>query len=106
MAGRGANLVVIYWRDIPAQVNAQAGRTRHQVVLDKRFQVAIDRAAIVSDKKKADEYVAEWRRDTKPCGDDLEAEATAVAAEFEATYDRDRLKALVANGGFEPTPAA
>ena len=27
-------LVVISWRDIPAQVNAQAGRRRHQVVLD------------------------------------------------------------------------
>ena len=30
--GRGnRELIVIYWRDIPAQVNAQEGRDRHQV---------------------------------------------------------------------------
>ena len=73
-------LVVISWRDIPAQVNAQAGRRRHQVVLDDRFQQAIDRAAMVAGKKTAHEYVAEWRRHSVPCGDDLEA----VAAEYTA----------------------
>ena len=59
-------LVVISWRDIPAQVNAQAGRRRHQVVLDERFQQAIDRAAMVAGKKTAHEYVAEWRRHSVP----------------------------------------
>ena len=66
-------LVVISWRDIPAQVNAQAGRRRHQVVLDERFQLAIDRAAIVAGKTTAQDYVEEWRRVSTPCGDDLEA---------------------------------
>ena len=59
-------LVVISWRDIPAQVNAQAGRRRHQVVLDDRFQQAIDRAAIVAGKTTAQDYVAEWRRTQHP----------------------------------------
>ena len=30
---RGPEIVTIYWRDIPAQVNGQSGRDRHQVVL-------------------------------------------------------------------------
>jgi hypothetical protein len=34
-AARGAELVTIYWRDIPAQVNGQDGRDRHQVLLSQ-----------------------------------------------------------------------
>ena len=42
MPRRGSELVVISWRDIPAQVNARAGAEKHQVVLPRRFQRAID----------------------------------------------------------------
>jgi hypothetical protein len=95
-------LVVISWRDIPAQVNAQAGRRRHQVVLDERFQQAIDRAAIVAGKTTAQDYVEEWRRVSAPCGDDLEAAATAEAERLDAAYPPERLDRLVGNGGLEP----
>ena len=94
-------LVVISWRDIPAQVNAQAGRRRHQVVLDERFQQAIDRAAMVAGKKTAHEYVAEWRRHSVPCGDDLEAVAEAEAARLDAAYPPERLSRLVDRGGLD-----
>jgi hypothetical protein len=97
-----AQLVVISWRDIPAQVNAQAGRRRHQVVLDERFQQAIDRAAIVAGKTTAQDYVEEWRRVGTPCGDDLEAAAAAEAERIEADYPPDRLERLAANGGLDP----
>ncbi len=95
-------LVVISWRDIPAQVNAQAGRRRHQVVLDDRFQQAIDRAAIVAGKTTAQDYVAEWRRTSTPCGDDLEAVAAKEAERLEQSYPPERLDRLAANGGREP----
>jgi Virulence factor len=95
-------LVVISWRDIPAQVNAQAGRRRHQVVLDERFQQAIDRAAIVAGKTTAQDYVAEWRRVSTPCEDDLEAVAAAEAERLDRTYPPERLDRLAANGGQEP----
>jgi hypothetical protein len=94
-------LVVICWRDIPAQVNAQAGRRRHQVVLDDRFQQAIDRAAMVAGKKTAHEYVAEWKRASRPCGDDLEAAAEAEAARLDAAYPPERLRRLVEHGGID-----
>jgi len=99
---RAPQVVVIWWRDIPAQVNAQAGRTKHQVLLHRRFQGAIDQAAMVAGLTTATQYVQQWRREARPCGADLEAEATAEAARIEAAYDRDRLRALAAAGGYEP----
>ncbi len=92
-------LIVIWWRDIPAQVLAKQGRTAHKVALHPRFQVAIDRAAVRAGKKSASDYIAEWRREHRSCGDDLEAEATTEAARLEAYYTRERLNQLVATGG-------
>jgi Virulence factor len=95
-------LVTIFWRDIPSQVNAQAGRTRHPVTLSERFQVAIDRAAMISGKAGSDDYINEWRRASKPCGDDLAEAAAAEAARLEEEYDQVRLGELAANGGIAP----
>lgn len=99
-----AKLVTIYWRDIPAQVNAQQGRARHQLLLSARFQRATQRAAVVSRQKNAHDFVTHWRRTDRPCGDDLEAEAAAEAAAIEAAYPPARLAALVEAGGVEPAP--
>ena len=97
-----ATLTIVYWRDIPAQVIAKAGRVNAKRVLDVRFEKAIDRAAMRSGAKDNDSYLAEWRRaDPIPCGDDLEAEATAVAARLEAEFDDARLKRMSDNGGRE-----
>ena len=52
-----AELVTIYWRDIPAQITAQEGRTREKALLGARFQHAIDRAAMVAGMAKATQYV-------------------------------------------------
>ena len=96
-----AKLVTIYWRDIPAQVNAQAGRTRHAAPLHRRFQRAIDRAAMAAGLTDAHEYVKEWRREDRACSDDLEAEANAEAARLDALYPRERLNAVAASGGLD-----
>ena len=92
-------LVIIYWRDIPAQVTARDGERTHKVILDPRFQVAIDRAAMNAGKAEFDDYIGEWRRESEPCGDDLEAEATARAAQLEADFTQEILAGLAANGG-------
>jgi hypothetical protein len=97
----GAKLVTIYWRDIPAQVSAQVGRTRSQVVLHQRFQVAIDRAAMIAGKAGADDYLAEWRRTSRPCSDDLEGEAAAEAIVVEAAYPHLLLTRIADNGGVD-----
>lgn len=96
-----ATLTVIWWRDIPAQVVAKNRREAHKVVLHPRFQVAIDRAAMRAGKRTASDYIEEWRRDARACGDDLMAEATAEAARLEAHYTKEVLARLVAAGGLD-----
>ncbi len=95
-----AQLIVVYWRDIPAQVIVKSGRTSAKRQLGERFEKAIDRAAMRAKLRDTDSYLAEWRRAAPtPCGDDLEAEATAAAERLEAEFDDDRLKQLVQVGG-------
>lgn len=99
-----ADLIVVYWRDIPSQVIAKKSRREQaKVMLHDRFQVAIDAAAMRGDAEDTDSYLEEWRRsDPVDCGEDLEAEARAKADALEAEYDKDRVRALVQNGGKEP----
>ncbi len=97
----GATLTVIWWRDIPAQVLGR-GRSRAQkVVLPQRFQVAIDRAADVAGLTGSDAYLAEWRRASRPCGDDVAVEVAAEAAALDARYARQDLQRLAEAGGIE-----
>ncbi len=94
-------LVVVYWRDIPSQVIASAGRRNQaKVMLPDRFQQAIDAAAMKSGASDTDAYLEDWRRsDPSDCGDDLKAAAETEAARLDAAYDRDRLRALIVGGG-------
>jgi hypothetical protein len=95
-----AELVIVCWRDIPAQIIVKAGRRSAKRQLDERFQEAIDRAAMRAGLRDTDAYLGEWRRSAAgPCGDDLEAEADAALARVDADYPQERLRALVANGG-------
>ena len=95
-----AQMTVVYWRDIPAQVIVKAGRQSAKRQLSERFEKAIDRAAMKAKLRDTDSYLAEWRRAAPSAvGDDLEAEAEAAAARLEADYPDDRLAALVAAGG-------
>ena len=97
-----AKLMVVYWRDIPAQVIVKAGRQSAKRQLSERFEKAIDRAAMRAKLRDTDSYLAEWRRaDPVDCSDDLEAEADAAAARLEQDYDEARLAALVASGGLD-----
>jgi hypothetical protein len=96
-------LTVIWWRDIPAQVVARSGRRATKVVLHPRFQTAIDRAAMRAGKRAASDYIGEWRKTQRPCGDDLDAEVEAEVARLEALYSREVLQRLVASGGLEPS---
>jgi hypothetical protein len=104
--GRTAHeLVLITWRDIPAQITGRSGEVKHQVMLPHRFQKAIDRAAMVADKKTAQEYVGEWQRATVPVATDhdIAVAAEAYAHDIERDYPNDRLHQLVNNGGWDPS---
>ena len=100
-----ASLTVIWWRDIPAQVLARDGRRASKVQLHPRFQVAIDKAASRAGKRAYNDYIEEWRKVARGCGDDLEAEVTAESNRLEAEYDKHPLAALIQSGGVESGPA-
>jgi len=97
-----AQCIIVYWRDIPAQVIIKARRKTAKVQLTERFEKAIDRAAMRAKLRDTDSYLAHWRRaEPEPCGDDLAAEAKAISDRLEADYDDARLQQLVEQGGLE-----
>jgi hypothetical protein len=99
-----AQITVVYWRDIPAQVIVKQGRTAAKRQLPERFEQAIDRCAMKVGASDADAYMAEWRRgDPVPVEGDLEEVAAAEATRLEAEYNNDRIKTLIANGGWAAT---
>lgn len=95
-----ADLTIVYWRDIPAQIIVKKGRQSAKRELSLRFTEAIDMCAMRSGAHETDDYLAQWRRgEPKPVSDDLDAEADKAAAHIEETYTKQRLKDLVEAGG-------
>ena len=94
-----ANLITIYWRDIPSQIVAKSGRRSAKVRLANRFQDAIDREAMRAGKGSSDAYLSEWRRDSRNCSDDLEAEAQAAGDSLDQQFSDDDLLALIRSKG-------
>ena len=97
-------MTTIWWRDIPAQVTAREGRKQSKIVLHPRFQVAIDKAASRAGKRAYNDYIEEWRRTQKSCGQDIDAEVAAEVERLEAEYDKHRLAQLIQAGGVEGGP--
>ena len=97
-----ANLIIISWRDIPAQVIVKRGRETAKVQLSARFQEAVDRAAMRAGKGSSDAYLADWKRsEPRPCGEDLNAEAASEAAKLEARYTDEDLERLIRSKGLD-----
>ncbi len=98
-----AQLTIVYWRDIPAQVIVKAGRRSvAKRELSLRFTEAIDMCAMRSGLAETDAYLEEWRKAAPvDVGDDLEAEADAAAEKIEKEYDKNRLKQLIDSEGRE-----
>ena len=108
MSGRrrrgGPALKIIKWRDIPAQINGTVGDRKVQVELPPRFQKAIDRAAMVADKKDANSYIAEMGSETRSIDPDTDVDdaVASLVADIEAEFTKERLNEFVRAGGFTP----
>ncbi|MEM7719526.1 MAG: virulence factor [Pseudomonadota bacterium] len=96
-----ADVTIVYWRDIPAQVIVGKGRRGTKAPLPERFEQAIDRAAMKSGVGGTDAYLSEWRK-AEPFH--VEGDAADVAKreaeKLDADYDQERLKALIDNDGW------
>ncbi len=96
-----AKLTVVYWRDIPAQVIVKQGRTAAKRQLPERFEQAIDRCAMKVGARDTDAYLAEWRRgEPVQVEGDMEEAVAAEATRLDSEFDVERIKALIANGGW------
>ncbi len=94
-----AKLTTIFWRDIPAQVIGQQGRTRHKKELSRRFAVAIDRAAMRAGRGSSKAYLEDWRRDSRPVKGDIEQAVAEEAARLEAQFPDELLESVTKAGG-------
>ena len=94
-----AKLTTIFWRDIPAQLIGQKGRTRHKQELSKRFAVAIDRAAMRAGRGSSKAYLEDWRRESRPVSGDLEQLVSEEAEKLEALWPDELLESITKAGG-------
>jgi len=102
-----AQVQVVWWRDIPAQVIVGKGRRAAKRQLPERFEQAIDRCAMKVGAKDDDAYLAEWRRAASyPLDGEDDAVADAEAARLDAEYGPERIRALIASDGWEKPEGA
>lgn len=95
-----AKLIIIYWRDIPAQVMVRAGRKNSiKKELHARFAKAIDRAAMRAGRGSSDAYMADWRRESEDVDGDFSEIVAARVAQLEGQWTDEYLEAVVKAGG-------
>ena len=96
-----ADVFVVYWRDIPAQVIVGKGRKSAKVQLPERFEQAIDRTAMKTGAADTESYLADWRK--APAyqveGDQADV-AQSEADRIDTEYDQTKIKELISNNGW------
>ncbi|MBC6408788.1 MAG: virulence factor [Rhodobacteraceae bacterium] len=93
-------VVVVYWRDIPAQVIVGKGRRSAKRQLPPRFEQAIDRAAMKVGLVGSDAYLTQWRKGAPyRVEGDPAVIVQAEAAQIEARFDGETLGKLIDGGG-------
>ncbi len=121
-----ADVVYVYWRDIPSQIILrESRREQYKRLLSERFEKAIDQAAMRSKQHGTEDYLALWRKTAPRPVADIEAEIRDQEGEnreenreesqedtrnalldrlqraMEAAYPPERLRELVQQGGLE-----
>ena len=101
-----ADVTVVYWRDMPAQVIVGRGRRGSKLPLPERFEQAIDRAAMKSGAAESDDYIEGFRKAAPVPVDGTDQEAAeAMVAKIDAEFDLERIKTLIANDGWTSAPS-
>jgi len=96
-----ADVTIVYWRDMPAQVIVGKGRGATKRKLPERFEQAIDRAAMKSGAAQSDAYLEGFRKAPPFPMDGVDIDiAEAQLARIDAEYDQERIKTLIANDGW------
>ena len=84
------------WRELPSMVAARAGDETVKAELAKRFQEAIDEAAMRLGDTGAADYLEGWQRSPWTAADGTPAEALdRVTAELDAEWPVERIAAYL-----------
>lgn len=94
-----AKLTTIYWRNIPAQLIYRKGRKKLKRSLPDRFAIAIDRAAMRAGRGSSEDYLNDWRREHRECGEENEGVLDREFERLTKAYPEEVLNALIKNGG-------
>lgn len=102
---------VMYWKEIPVQVQAQdAGAPPVGVPLDARFQEGVDAVAMSDGSMGSDEYLMAWEwQDYGEVEGTAHSAAEAVAARFNEGFPADfvsRIRRMESVGERDGTPGA
>ena len=105
-----ARVRVMYWREIPVQVQAEDSSGQVSMPLDQRFQQGVDSLAILEGSGGGDEYLAawEWGEYTEVEGNAREVAALTVER-FNKGFPEDfaeRVRALHLSGQRDTRPGA
>lgn len=93
---------VLYWREIPALIEAFEGDHTVRTPLSQRFQDLIDTVAMRAGASTAEAYLEGWRHGAEvERPGSAESVAQQVALELETTFDR-LLQAHLLNPSTEP----
>ena len=105
-----AKVRVMYWKEIPVQVQAANGPEQVSKLLDERFQQGADAISMFDGSAGTDDYLMAWN-----WGEYLEVEgsaeeaATATAERYNRRFPSDfvaRIRDLHAEGARDASPGA
>jgi len=95
-----ATYQILYWQEIPSQVDARGAGASHKEMLSQRFQELIDIVAMKKNIVNSDDYINGWAKGDKQERPGAATEvAKAVAAELESQFDAIRKAALAQFAG-------
>ena len=105
-----ATVRVMYWKEIPVQVQAKDGDGPVSRPLHDRFQQGVDAISMFDGSSGTDDYLMAWEWGAETEMDGTAEQAAAVMAErFNSGFPQDfaaRIRELHASGGRDPRPGA
>ena len=105
-----AKVRVMYWNEIPAQVQADDESVKASIPLESRFQEGIDAIAMMDGSAGTDAYLDGWGwHDFGDVDGNAEEAATVVSMRFNERFPEDfvaRIRDLSRSGARDPSPGA
>ena len=105
-----ATVRVMYWKEVPVQIQAEDENSQVSKPLHERFQQGVDAISMFDGSAGSDDYLMawEWGSETEVAGSAQEA-ADAVAERYNNGFPEDfaaRIRGLHAVGQRDPRPGA